>query len=807
MRKWSRSDSRLRQSKVYRARGKWLAPVALVTLAPLAAAFVTQTFLAPSQELPRVPKGLGTAKSPYPGEHYHWRHVAIGAGGFITGLAFDPSGATRLARTDVYGAYLWEDDRWRQLVTAQSMPAQSRQQNGAADGAYEIAVAPSDPDRLYMAIKGELLTSTNRGKSWTPPAAGLPFPVLMDANGPYRMYGPFIAVAPDDPDLVLFGTPSAGLWRSIDGGKHWMRVDSVPPSTMLANKEGDRTGARGAPGALIWFEPGKAARIWVMSPGHGMFVSTDRGVTFKPLPSRSGNAPRLLRRGVFARDGSFFAVDSEGRAGWRYRDGDWTNLTASGALEAREFAAVAADPNSDAIFIFDVGSRTYRSSNGGASWSRVLQRSVVGDRDPPWLHVANVSYFATADVRFDPVERGRMWIGAGTGVYYADLPTLNPMLTWTSRARGIEQLVANDVVQAPGMAPVFAGWDFGIHVKPDLDSFSTTFGPVERVVIAAQQVAWTPANPAFLATNASDTRIGCCTDDGLTIMAGYSEDGGLSWKRFASLPVPPGTKAGDPWAMSFGMIAVSANDTNNIIWAPSFNRSPYFTLDRGRSWTRVVLPGEKLPYTGSHSIYYMQRKTLAADRVLPGVFYLVHSGEGANGALKGLWRTDDGGIRWRREFTGEIAPNSRFAAKLRTVPGKAEHMFFTAAVDHGKDTRLRFSEDGGRSWSVIAAADHVDDIGFGKAAAGRDYPTIFVSGRINGQYGVWRSTDQAATWQRLAEFPLSTLDQVTVIEGDKDVFGRVYLGYKGSGWIYGEPAPCQVRASQRPWVEQCSPVR
>ena len=43
---------------------------------------------------------------------------------------------------------------------------------------------------------------------------------------------------------------------------------------------------------------------------------------------------------------------------------------------------------------------------------------------------------------------------------------------------------------------------------------------------------------------------------------------------------------------------------------------------------------------------------------------------------------------------------------------------------------------------------------------------------------------------RIGRFPVGSLDQVTVMAGDPDVFGRVYLGFKGSGWVYGEPARC-----------------
>src|SRR5688572_22304765 len=41
-------------------------------------------------------------------------------------------------------------------------------------------------------------------------------------------------------------------------------------------------------------------RIWAMSPGNGVFVSADRGVSFAPLESRGGPAPKLIKHGAFA---------------------------------------------------------------------------------------------------------------------------------------------------------------------------------------------------------------------------------------------------------------------------------------------------------------------------------------------------------------------------------------------------------------------------------------------------------------------------------------------------------------------------
>ncbi|CAN5160077.1 RICIN domain-containing protein [soil metagenome] len=753
-----------------------------------------------------VPPAASSIGHPHANEAYLWRPVAVGAGGYITGMDIDRSGRTRVVRTDVHGAYIWDaaKDKWSQLIVAPAMPAIYHRENALDAGAFEIAVAPGQPLRLYLAQKGRFFRSNDGGASWMEPNANAPFPLTFDANSEYRRHGAFIAVDPDNPDMLFFGTPLDGLWRSADGAMTWQIVANVPRAADLKPAPGTQTA-----GIAIWF--GQKAqgqrKVYAASAGHGLFMADTPTGAFRPAEMFGIRGPTTIVQGSIAPNGDFFATEEISQHAWVLRGASgWSDLTALGKLPAKPWRGVAADPRSDRVFISDGGGHIWCSSNGGESWWQQYRSVTVGPRDPPWLHVGNsTNWFESAQILFDPAVPGRLWVSSGIAPLYADVGTgCGWTLTWKTQGRGIEELVTNDIVQPPGYAPLFAAWDFGIHVKPDLNAYSTSFGPKPRVLIAAQQVEWSGLNPAFLVTNASDTRTDCCSEDGDAVLAGYSSDGGLTWTKFATLPTPPGTKPDDPWRMAFGAIAVAADNPDNIVWVPGFNKAPFFTLDRGKSWNQIHFPGEVGPNTGSYGPMFGIRKSLVADRVAPGTFYMVHNGPAPNQTLQGLWRSTDRGVSWTQVFTGEIAPFSTGYMKMRSVPGHKGHLFFTSGVIGAPDTRIRRSTDGGAHWQILDGTADIDDIGFGKPAGHDGYPTIFISGRIGGIYGMWRSTDNAVSWQRLVDLPIGRLDQVNVVEGDKDVFGRVYIGYKGSGWLYGEPAPCTPVPMKSRDDRQCS---
>jgi hypothetical protein len=83
-------------------------------------------------------------------ERYSWKNVQIVGGGFVDGIIFHPTAAgVRYARTDMGGAYRWDDGthRWQPLLDWISY----RDRN--LMGIESIAVDPSNPNRVYLTAR------------------------------------------------------------------------------------------------------------------------------------------------------------------------------------------------------------------------------------------------------------------------------------------------------------------------------------------------------------------------------------------------------------------------------------------------------------------------------------------------------------------------------------------------------------------------------------------------------------------------------------------------------------------------------
>jgi photosystem II stability/assembly factor-like uncharacterized protein len=125
-----------------------------------------------------------------------------------------------------------------------------------------IAVNPADPKIVYAGTSsGGVFRSTNGGETWTHSSRGIIDPQI---GG--------LLVYPPDPKVVIACTPS-GIFRSADEGRTWMRVLSVervlPPPDLPSNVfEMQKYPVR--------FEP-KSRTVYAAPLAAGLFKSSDGG--------------------------------------------------------------------------------------------------------------------------------------------------------------------------------------------------------------------------------------------------------------------------------------------------------------------------------------------------------------------------------------------------------------------------------------------------------------------------------------------------------------------------------------------------
>ena len=101
-------------------------------------------------------------------------------------------------------------------------------------GVYEIQIAPSNTNILYMMYLGDVFKSTDKGTTWTQTNFAQ---VSEDPNDPYRINGQKMAIDPNNPNVVYVGTPQNGLFVTRMAGVTWQSVSAVPVSATDASGE------------------------------------------------------------------------------------------------------------------------------------------------------------------------------------------------------------------------------------------------------------------------------------------------------------------------------------------------------------------------------------------------------------------------------------------------------------------------------------------------------------------------------------------------------------------------------------------
>lgn len=733
-----------------------------------------------------------------------WQNVKYGGGGYVPGLVFHPTSPNVLyARTDIGGAYRWNPATSSWVPITDSMGVSE----GFHMGSESMALDPNDDQRVYMSTglytwagrNGRLSISTDRGDNWT--HVDLPFRV--GANDQGRAIGERMMVDPNKSSVLYYGTRTSGLWKSTDHGQTWNQVASLSsfqyPGDQIGNLPNRTMG--GIEGVLFdtsTTNSGSATQTIYASVGpdyanaaglaNSLYKSTDGGATWTGVatPETGFHIPHMVR----AKDGMIYVAFTKDLgpgaggpsrlykfdgANWTllksYEPGQWTNwgmggLSVSGSGPTTRIALGISNTwgNWQGLPIVQL------SDDAGQTWREIKTQMphTPDEGGGGWID----------DVEIDPHNPDRILHVHGGGVWETrNASSATP--SWTSAINGIEETATLSLMTPPKGASytlINGSGDIGVHVQTELLKTATRRpGPTFANSIGVD-MAW--SNSAYIAA------IGIPGYVNSGIHGIYSTDSGVTWARFAAEHPDAATHQGD-------QASVAVTKPGNVVWAPS-GAVPAYTTDNGASWTYTNLPS--LPAVGIGRAY-----RLVADRKNPNKVYAFNSG----GAwwnqwsdTSHFWYSTDGGKTFTESasFKAAGALVADFGASSIAVNPNAEGDVW---VVDGQN--ILHSTDSGVTWTKLNVTAPIwgnnptwmypevygaTSIALGKAPAGASYSSsIYIVGVINGQWGVYRSDDGAATWRRIND-DKHQYGGIGNLAADQSVPGRVFASANGRGVIF-----------------------
>ena len=706
---------------------------------------------------------------------YTWKNVQIVGGGFVSGIIMHPAQQGLMyARTDVGGAYRWS------TATSSWVPLLdwlTRAQSNLL-GVESIGLDPSDPQRLYLATgtyaeswgsNGAMLLSNDQGATFTT----VSLPIKLGSNDDGRNAGERLQVDPNLGTTLYFGSRLDGLWSSTDRGLTWAKVATFPVTgatsgagvvfeTFVKN-----SASSGSPTSIIY--AGVSAKGLGTEPA-SLYVSTDAGKTWKSV----AGAPTGLyvSHGALGPDGNLYLTygDNIGPSSLSTGKvmqyvlptlsnplGTWNDITpprTSGYQGG--YGGLTLDPQlAGAIMVstldhyYPVGDDLWRSLDYGKTWYSINTVGAIRDvRLSPWDSFGAASVTNTgnwvASLQIDPFNSAHVVYGNGQTIFTsanmtASDPGLKPS-NWSIGALGLEETVITGLASPP------AGPAHLLSVMGDLGGF-------QHIDLTVSPLAGANSNPRFSTGTSIDfaqsaptsvMRVGYGSNAQL---GAYSADSGTTWVPFATNPA--GTVNGA------GSIAISA-DGKTLVWAPSDSAAvTSISRDHGVTWQ---------PSSGATG-----QPQVVSDRINPLTFYLYYSKTGV------IMTSIDGGANFTTSQTG--LPTNGVLQAAYDAEGDV-FLATSSGLYRGSKGSTLVSISGVQSaWAVSE----------GMPKSGSTTLTIYLGGQIAGQPGLYRSTDNAATWIRIDDAQ-HEYAYYGIVQGDPRVFGRVYLGTGGRGIPYGDSA-------------------
>ena len=558
-----------------------------------------------------------------------------------------------------------------------------------------IAVAPSDPDVIYVAsgeglqrpdlsVGDGIYKSTDAGKTW----------VHLGLRDGQQI--PALAVDPHDPNRVfaaVLGHPygpnqERGIFRSTDGGETWQKV-------LYKN---ENTG-----GSDVVIDPSNPeivyASLWEARQGPwedsnsyggdegGLFKSTDGGATWhqltKGLPAHlvqinvaiAPSNPNRLYATLATSLGSGY---ESGKGLGIYRSDDagenWYRVTTdprpSYRIGGGDLPVPAVDPqNADIVYITSIV--TWRSADGGKTWTAFRGAPGGDDYQNIWINPINPRIILLvgdqgAVITVNEGKTWSSWYNQPTGQFYHVIATH----TFPYRVCGAQQ-------ESGSACTLSRGNDGEITFRD--------WHPVGAIEYG--YVAPDPLHPDII------------------YGAGRNEVSKYYWSTGQVQDVTP---------MPLGSGKYRTDRTEPIIFSPADPHILYYaanvlfkTTNGGHSW-QIISPDLTRPHPGiPASLGDLADKDSYAQKVRGAIYSIGPSFKDVDTIWAGtddglIWVTRDGGKHWKNVTPPALTPWSKVTQLV------ASH--FDDETAYASVSRFRIDDmrpyiyrthDGGKTWKLI----------------------------------------------------------------------------------------------------------
>lgn len=715
-----------------------------------------------------------------------WQTLRMGAGGQITSISIASDG-TKLARNDTYGDYLYKPTGtcsgwgstfsapcWQQLATSNAISGIGV--NPFLGGSVEIVHCDSNTNVAYKLWNGLLWVTTNLQSAPAETWISTGQTTTQNANSnTTKGAGPFIYCDPANPDIVYYSSP-AGVKYSTNG-----RSGASATFTAVTG-----IGSVGSVPAIFAVDPSSSVvgsvtqTLFIAQTGAGVYRTTNGGPGGGGSFSITTSSPTAYQRMCVDKFSQLWLVDATSTLR-KFVSGSWSSSTPGGSP-----ASVACDLTSASLGANHIVLGTYSgdlviTSNNGSTWSgpNFANTVLVAGAQPGWLGTTNLLgggslSVNTLDVKLD--SAGKVWMSSGVGIF--TMTTAAATGVWAADTVGVEQLVTNRIIVPSGTWPVAAVWDRGVVpiVNPDVypanqypRGTSNSYGSLGQI-LGAWDIDYTPTGSFMSAWIISNV--------GQGTSPASSTDGGLTWTLWPTVPAL--TNAGGNIAVSTTTNWITVAGCAGCLGGPSVVMN--YTTDAAAHWTVSSFSGgTPTAFVGQVGV----GMALAADRVTPGSFCAF------DGSLQFWFSSNSGATFTKTAATVDGFVNLSF---LKSVPGNAGHYFYTSGDQGGRPGTNKFWKSTNNCTSFASLNNNLVSVfvfGFGAVQpGGATYPTIYAIGYLSGVYGLYQSVDGGTTYTLVnipsnqQSYPENTFDGIVDLAGDPDVYGRIYVGTRGSAGPY-----------------------